>query len=461
MVSVLLDAKRRVENCTSRSRKLDNACVSACNIAAVLNVANVEFPEVQEDGVARKKWERLVEQARAELQGAQEGADKEKQERLRETERVKILEREVGNLKQETATLPAKLVNATALAEQRERERLEVMERASELKQGTDCLREELQQLRNASCGILESITRNGYWIGNDWVESAQLRDAYRESEKDLRRLLEKDSPHVKERAVKLFDTPWGLKALKDQVWKRLSAALGEQYALLSSRVITNDTKSGDQVLHRGVDLCESPPVLLVFMLPLVEVTADRGPTEVFCPSGSVLMTTKLGAIYGFDTFLEHRVQVGRNRPHDLRMVPAIVIGNSSPLYGERAFQWLKRESQVSVKPFALGDQASPIAGINYTFLDEDPASVGVDAPPATSLDALVAQRNAESVTSNDVLCMYLTAADQHQLGIRIDSPERKSSTKYSLKLLDIDEDPISVPRLKMDSTISLSAVDF
>lgn len=90
------------------------------------------------------------------------------------------------------------------------------------------------------------------------------------------------------------------------------------------------------------------------------------------------------------------RVQVGRNAPRKLHMVPAIVIGNGSPLYGERAFRWLKRESQVSVKPFTLNDQTSPTASINYTFLDEEPASVGVDAPPATSLDALVAQRNAK-----------------------------------------------------------------
>jgi hypothetical protein len=91
-----------------------------------------------------------------------------------------------------------------------------------------------------------------------------------------------------------------------------------------------------------------------------------------------------------------HRVQVGRNAPHNLLMVPAIVIGNSRPLYGEQAFEWLKRESQTSVKPFALGDQASPTAGIHYTFLDDEAASVGVEAPPANSLDALVAQRNAE-----------------------------------------------------------------
>lgn len=90
------------------------------------------------------------------------------------------------------------------------------------------------------------------------------------------------------------------------------------------------------------------------------------------------------------------RVQVGRNAPRNLLAVPAVVIGSARPLYGEQAFAWLKRESQTSIKPFALADQASPTAGVHYTFLDDDMASVGVEAPPANSLDALVAQRNAD-----------------------------------------------------------------
>jgi proliferating cell nuclear antigen len=66
-----------------------------------------------------------------------------------------------------------------------------------------------------------------------------------------------------------------------------------------------------------------------------------------------------------------------------------------------------------------------------------------------------------KSVTSNDVLCMQVRAANRHELRLQIDSSERKSCTVYLLKLLDIDEDVITVPRLKMDSTISLNSVDF
>lgn len=90
------------------------------------------------------------------------------------------------------------------------------------------------------------------------------------------------------------------------------------------------------------------------------------------------------------------RVRVGRRNPRNLRMVPAIVVGNSEPLYGKKAFEWLKRESSRTVQPFALADQASPAAGIQYTFLGNEEESDAAQMPPASGLDALIAQRNAE-----------------------------------------------------------------
>jgi hypothetical protein len=90
------------------------------------------------------------------------------------------------------------------------------------------------------------------------------------------------------------------------------------------------------------------------------------------------------------------RVQVGRRTPYNLIMVPAIVVGNGAPIYGKQAFDWLKRESSQGVRPFALADQASPAAGMSYTFLEEDAGNSGVETAPPSGLDALIAQRNAE-----------------------------------------------------------------
>lgn len=91
-----------------------------------------------------------------------------------------------------------------------------------------------------------------------------------------------------------------------------------------------------------------------------------------------------------------NRIQVGRRAPRTLVMVPAIVIGNSTPLYGEKAFEWLKNESGQGVRPFALGDTASPASGIQFTFLGDDVGTADVEVAPPSGLDALIAQRNAE-----------------------------------------------------------------
>lgn len=91
---------------------------------------------------------------------------------------------------------------------------------------------------------------------------------------------------------------------------------------------------------------------------------------------------------------------------------------------------------------------------VNFeSFFCREPLTLGVNM---SCLFKLI-----KSVTSNDVLCMQVRASNRHELQISIDSCERKSRTVYLLKLLDIDEDFVSVPRLKMESTISLNSVDF
>jgi hypothetical protein len=47
--TLLRQAKHAVETCNSRDRKLDNACISICNIAAVLDVANVKLVGVHDE----------------------------------------------------------------------------------------------------------------------------------------------------------------------------------------------------------------------------------------------------------------------------------------------------------------------------------------------------------------------------------------------------------------------------
>ncbi|GAQ92454.1 hypothetical protein KFL_010170030 [Klebsormidium nitens] len=115
---------------------------------------------------------------------------------------------------------------------------------------------------------IVQSIVDCGYWKGAGWGKVDELVDGFRACERELRASLEMDRSLVQQVEPGLYGMP-----------------------------------------------CpdENPPVLLIFVLPLVEVTAEKGPIEVLCPNGSVVLTTRVGEMYGFDGSLEHRFTANRS----------------------------------------------------------------------------------------------------------------------------------------------------
>jgi hypothetical protein len=121
--------------------------------------------------------------------------------------------------------------------------------------------------------------------------------------------MLERDSPQVRDRGLNIFDIPWPaqLKATKDALWSKLDAALDK---LLSARVIINVPGSTGQKMHRDMDSANTPPIVVVFMLPLVDVTEDRAPIEIKARNSngaSLLLTSNAGKPYAFDGYARHR----------------------------------------------------------------------------------------------------------------------------------------------------------
>lgn len=64
-----------------------------------------------------------------------------------------------------------------------------------------------------------------------------------------------------------------------------------------------------------------------------------------------------------------------------------------------------------------------------------------------------------KSVTNNDTLT--LSCVDSEYLEFVIENETKKSKTKFSLKLLDINEDILDVPELQMDVLTTIPSVDF
>ena len=64
-----------------------------------------------------------------------------------------------------------------------------------------------------------------------------------------------------------------------------------------------------------------------------------------------------------------------------------------------------------------------------------------------------------KSISNQDVITMSIKEVDK--MDILIENSVKKSQTKYTLKLLDIDDDLLEVPKLEMDKTTIIPSIDF
>ena len=64
-----------------------------------------------------------------------------------------------------------------------------------------------------------------------------------------------------------------------------------------------------------------------------------------------------------------------------------------------------------------------------------------------------------KSISNNDTITMEITANDK--MDIKIENEMKNSCTKFKLKLLDIDEDQIEIPDVKMSVITTLPSTDF
>lgn len=86
----------------------------------------------------------------------------------------------------------------------------------------------------------------------------------------------------------------------------------------------------------------------------------------------------------------------------------------------------------------------------SYTY-DSEKVITGINV---TNLFKLL-----KTITSNDTLTMEISDTDH--LHIKIENTSKKSTTSFTLKLLDINEDILELPDLDMSVTTTLQSIDF
>ena len=82
-----------------------------------------------------------------------------------------------------------------------------------------------------------------------------------------------------------------------------------------------------------------------------------------------------------------------------------------------------------------------------------DPTTIGVNM---ISLFKLL-----KTIGNVDIVTFYIEKDDRHKLGIRIENKEKSIISSSKLKLLDLDEDILSIPDVEFDSVITMPSVDF
>lgn len=66
-----------------------------------------------------------------------------------------------------------------------------------------------------------------------------------------------------------------------------------------------------------------------------------------------------------------------------------------------------------------------------------------------------------KTIGNTDIVTLYIEKNDAHKLGIRIENKEKSTVSNSKLKLLDLDEDLLTIPDVEFDSVITIPCPDF
>lgn len=66
-----------------------------------------------------------------------------------------------------------------------------------------------------------------------------------------------------------------------------------------------------------------------------------------------------------------------------------------------------------------------------------------------------------KTISNSDIITLYIEKEDFHKLGIRIENTDKKIRSTSRLKLLDLDEDGLTIPDITFDSVFNMPCQDF
>ncbi len=83
------------------------------------------------------------------------------------------------------------------------------------------------------------------------------------------------------------------------------------------------------------------------------------------------------------------------------------------------------------------------------------------DGPKKLGVNMLNFYKIIKTINSNDTLTLFMKKNDNDQLGIRIVNEEKYTTSTYSMNLLELDADNISIPAIEFSDVVTLPSTDF
>ena len=66
-----------------------------------------------------------------------------------------------------------------------------------------------------------------------------------------------------------------------------------------------------------------------------------------------------------------------------------------------------------------------------------------------------------KTVTTMDFITFFIRSDNQHEFGVQIENSDKNTCTVFNLKMLDIDDEEISIPDIEINSMITMPSNDF
>ncbi len=142
------------------------------------------------------------------------------------------------------------------------------------------------------------------------------------------------------------------------------------------------------------------------------------------------------------------------------KTVQASIVKSLFECLKDVTFEWSFTISKEGIRPTSIDASKSSLA---FVKLDAENFDTFVCARDSMSIGipTQILHKRLKTITTVDILTLFIESRDTEHLGIVIENQEKKMTTIFKLKLLDIDHKDITIPDIEFDRVARLPSATF